>query len=193
MNNSEFDDESKEDGKVWTSYSDMFTTMAIIFLVMFVFALVKAGISTIKSNQATQVHKDEINGKLSKEDRSKAKNQELEIEKQLSKFTEYKSILNDKIEQLTSFAKEMEQSKGLIKNVISEQQRKDAIYNVLEEKFNKSLKKINSLERTRNAQIEYIKEQERKNRDLSDYYQIKISSKESSIKTLEKQLQQENQ
>ena len=37
------DNDNKDDGSVWTSYSDLFTTVAIIFLVMFVFALIKAG------------------------------------------------------------------------------------------------------------------------------------------------------
>ena len=57
----------KEDGKVWTSYSDMFTTMAIVFLVMFVFAMIKVGVSTMEKIAQDKVHQKELEGLVPKE------------------------------------------------------------------------------------------------------------------------------
>ena len=46
---SQFEETEQQDsGSVWTSYSDMFTTVAIIFLVMFVFALIKSAVNSVK-------------------------------------------------------------------------------------------------------------------------------------------------
>ncbi|MBT3585770.1 MAG: hypothetical protein HN509_12770, partial [Halobacteriovoraceae bacterium] len=58
------DDDKKDDGSVWTSYSDMFTTMAVIFLVMFVFALLRSGVSTVTAVKQKKNQEEILKGKI---------------------------------------------------------------------------------------------------------------------------------
>ncbi len=58
--------QEKDDGSVWTSYSDMFTTMAIIFLVMFVFALLRSGVATLEAVKEKKESKEQLEGKVPK-------------------------------------------------------------------------------------------------------------------------------
>ncbi len=62
-----------DDGQIWSSYSDMFTTMAIIFLTMFVFAMVKVGVSTMERIAQKKTFEKELEGSVSKVDKEKNK------------------------------------------------------------------------------------------------------------------------
>jgi len=48
----------QDSGSVWTSYSDMFTTMSVIFLVMFVFALLRTGVKVVELVKTKNEHKE---------------------------------------------------------------------------------------------------------------------------------------
>ena len=46
------DNSPKDKGDTWVSYSDLFTSLSIIFLTMFVFALLQAGLNKLEKIQA---------------------------------------------------------------------------------------------------------------------------------------------
>ena len=52
-------------GSIWTSYSDLFTAVAIIFLVMFVFALLRTSVMSLKAIKETKEQKEYYEGKVS--------------------------------------------------------------------------------------------------------------------------------
>ena len=59
----------KDDGQIWSSYSDMFTTIAIVFLTLFVFAMIKVGVSTMERVAQKKAHEKDLlglNGKRKK-------------------------------------------------------------------------------------------------------------------------------
>ena len=51
-------------GSIWTSYSDLFTAVAIIFLVMFVFALLRTSVMSLKTVQEQKNQKEYYEGKI---------------------------------------------------------------------------------------------------------------------------------
>jgi len=49
--NNQEEEQPKDKGDTWVSYSDLFTSLSIIFLTMFVFALLQAGLNKVEKIQ----------------------------------------------------------------------------------------------------------------------------------------------
>ena len=53
-------------GSIWTSYSDLFNAVEIILLFMFVFALLRTSVMSLKAMKETKEQKEYYEGKVSK-------------------------------------------------------------------------------------------------------------------------------
>jgi chromosome segregation ATPase len=115
-------DQNNEDGSVWTSYSDMFTTMAIIFLVMFVFALLRSGVSTLTAIKEKKEKKEFIDGKISKKEKIKSENLNKKLQKEIDEMQNYSKLVDDKLKQINTFAKKMRSHKDLMAETLKRQQ-----------------------------------------------------------------------
>ena len=129
------DENKQDDSSVWSSYSDLFTNVAIIFLVMFVFALVKSGVTKIEQVQMKKRHENELKGKMSAKDVEKSKSRITKIEKTVEEMKNYESIIDNKVAELNNFAKKLHQNKDLLKEVIASQSRQDSLMKMAEEKL----------------------------------------------------------
>jgi chromosome segregation ATPase len=121
------EEESQDDGAVWTSYSDMFTTIAIIFLVMFVFALIKAGISSMKVAQQNIEHKEMLEGKIPKKIAKENLNKKKEIDKSIREMDQYNEMISEKVKELNSFSKKMNKHKKVMANLLKDQEIKTVV------------------------------------------------------------------
>jgi chromosome segregation ATPase len=157
-------DNKQDDGSVWTSYSDLFTTVAIIFLVMFVFALIKAGVSTMQSIAQKRAHEAELQGKLDPKSQQKVNSQLSHLEASVDEIKDYEELITDKVVEINNFAKKLQQNKKVMQQLIAEQQRKEAMVNSAQQLLAEKLKVL--------AQVEAQKkltenELEQKTRDLA--------------------------
>jgi predicted nucleic acid-binding Zn-ribbon protein len=132
-----YDDQNdnKDDGSIWTSYSDLFTTVAIIFLVMFVFALIKAGVSTVQTVQQKKIHEQELKGKIDPSLKKKTDQKIADVEKTIDDMKNYDEIISQKVQDLTDFAKKMQLNKQVMHDILEDQKRKDAILQNVQEKL----------------------------------------------------------
>ena len=64
-------DEEQQKSDPWTSNSDLFMAMAVIFLIMFVFSILQSGASQLAVQQEKAEAQDYLLGKLSKKIRKK--------------------------------------------------------------------------------------------------------------------------
>ncbi len=129
------DDSNKDDSSVWSSYSDLFTNVAIIFLVMFVFALFKSGVNSIKQIQTEKKHKDELKGKLSEKEKSENKQRIDIIAQKMDEMKEYEDVIDSKVQELNNYAKKMQENKEVLKKVIESQLKQDSLLKIAEEKL----------------------------------------------------------
>ena len=125
------DQTPKDEGSVWASYSDLFTNVAIIFLVMFVFALLKSGVSKMETAMVKKQHKEELKGKLSDKDMAKSKEKIKKVEESIQEMQKVETLVDDKIREMQQFAKTMEQNKVILKDLIEEQKKKDSMLNTV--------------------------------------------------------------
>ena len=65
-------------GSIWTSYSDLFTAVAIIFLVMFVFALLRTSVMSLKAIKETKEQKEYYEGKVSEKTEKKMRKEKVD-------------------------------------------------------------------------------------------------------------------
>lgn len=141
------DDQSpKDEGSVWASYSDLFTNVAIIFLVMFVFALLKAGISKIETAAIKKKHENELKASLNAGEIKKSEEKIKKVEKSLDEMKVVESLVNEKMKEIQEFSQKMQQNKQVLNELIHEQRRKDSLLNVVSQKLIERENKIQQLE-----------------------------------------------
>jgi flagellar motor protein MotB len=129
------DENKQDDSSVWSSYSDLFTNVAIIFLVMFVFALVKSGVNKIEQVKMKRNHENELKGKMSQKDIEKSKTRISKIEKTVEEMKAYETIIDNKVTELNTYAKKLQENKKLLKDVIDSQSRQDSLMKIADEKL----------------------------------------------------------
>jgi len=198
------DQNSKDEGSVWASYSDLFTNVAIIFLVMFVFALLKAGVSKMETALVKKQHNEELKGKLNPQEISKSQERVKKVEQSISEMQKVESIVDDKIREMQQFAKSMEKNKVILKDLIEEQKKKDSLLNTVNEKITEKediIKKLQfeskQLEESL-RQIEFqriaLEEALRKRETVSKTDQDKVNTLQKQIKSqMELKFQKDNE
>lgn len=140
------DDEFKDDGSVWTSYSDLFTTVAVIFLVMFVFALIKASVTKMQSVSEKKSHEEELRGKISPKEKKKIDKQVAKVNESINEIQKYEDLVNKKMIEMNTFVQELKGNKKLMKNLMKDQQKKETLLALVSHKLEEtdsSLKKEN--------------------------------------------------
>ena len=120
------DDDKKDDGSVWTSYSDLFTTVAVIFLVMFVFALIKAGVSKMQQVVEKQQHEKELNGKISEKNKEKSEKQISKVNDSLDEISAYENLISEKMKEMNQFVQKLQDNKKIMQELIVDQRKKEA-------------------------------------------------------------------
>src|SRR5690554_4430019 len=129
--------QSSDNGQVWSSYSDMFTTMAIIFLVMFVFAMIKVGVSTIERISQQKAHEKELEGYIPEKAQIESQNRLETINESIEQVGEYREIIDQKVIELNQLVKKLESNKDVMSDIVSEQAKKEAILEKVREELQK--------------------------------------------------------
>jgi chromosome segregation ATPase len=182
------EEDNQSESSVWTSYSDMFTTIAIIFLVMFVFALIKAGVSSMKVAQQNIEHKEMLEGKIPVKLANENLKQKKEIDKSIKEMDQYNEMISEKVKELNSFSKKMIKHKRVMASLLKDQEIKtvamDNMRVVIDDKkkvIRKVQSKIKGLAKTIIEKEEVIKKKNLEN--------IKISSAKLIVENEIKNLQ----
>lgn len=129
------DETPESDSNVWASYSDLFTNVAIIFLVMFVFSLIKATMSQIKTVQDKRQHENELKSKLSKKDMQKSAERVAKVEAAVEEMKKYEQVIDEKVKELNDYAKKLQANKDVLKEVLEAQSKQDSMMKAAEEKL----------------------------------------------------------
>lgn len=185
---------SEGDGSVWASYSDLFTNVAIIFLVMFVFALVRSTVSQIKSAHQKQKHENELKGKLSKKEAELNTKRIKKVEEAVTEMQKYESVIDEKVAELNEYAKKLQTNKQLLKDVIAAQEKQDSLLKASEEKLQaeEELRKekqfaLEAAELRVKVLNEELVHAELEVKQRESNYQKKLQEKSTALETTQKQ------
>jgi outer membrane protein OmpA-like peptidoglycan-associated protein len=185
------DQTPKDEGSVWASYSDLFTNVAIIFLVMFVFALLKSGVSKMETALVKKQHQDELKGKLTEKEVEISKQKIKKVEDSIKDMQKVGTLVDDKIKEIQQFAKSMEQNKTILNELIEEQKKKDSLLNTVNQTIVKKEEMIKSLQDETKTLDEKIKNIEAKKIALEEAVkksELKSEKELAKIDKLEQEL-----
>ncbi|MBI2518952.1 MAG: hypothetical protein HYV97_00980 [Bdellovibrio sp.] len=155
----------KEDGSVWTSYSDMFTTMAVIFLVMFVFALLRSGINTLQTVQQKKEHEEFVKGQVPDKVIKENDKRRQKLEQSVQEMQQYQDIITTKMVELNQFSKKMQDHRQVVEKLLKDQETKEVVIKNLnvtlakkDQEFHSTLALVRQMEQERKQNEREMKE-----------------------------------
>ena len=92
---------SETTGGVWTSFSDLFTSVAILFLILFFIIMIRQGILSQHSQQKEREFKKFMEGSIPEKEQLKIKAEKESLKSSVAKMEEDKEKLTNNIENLT--------------------------------------------------------------------------------------------
>ncbi|MBQ49982.1 MAG: hypothetical protein CMP10_21560 [Zetaproteobacteria bacterium] len=119
-------------GSVWTSFSDLFTSLAIIFLIMFVVVGLKHSLAKFQSLQVNKQYKDFVEGKVPQEDRIRAQESEVLLEDSLAEMESVQKVIEERSREIADFTQQMESHRNMVENILRDQKNKSAAYEAIE-------------------------------------------------------------
>ncbi|MBQ46137.1 MAG: hypothetical protein CMP10_01350 [Zetaproteobacteria bacterium] len=131
-------------GSVWTSLSDLFTSLAVIFLVMFVVVAIKHNIAQFQSVDMTKKYKDFIAGKVSDEQIKKAKRHENQLESSLQQMHSMKKTIMDRSAEIKMFAMQIDSHRSMMEKILKDREIKSAAYQAMEDKVASSVERVSA-------------------------------------------------
>ena len=183
--------QQQDSGSVWTSYSDLFTTMAIIFLVMFVFALIKSGVNGLKIIQTKKENESYLQGKVPGKVKQTAQKNRKEITKSMAEMRNLNREIREKMKSLDSLAQKLNANRNMMHTMLTEQSKREAVM----EHMRDTMQEVNRKSKIKDKQIvdleSTLKQTEKSNKYLQEQKQrVEESSKSlaSKIENLNKTL-----
>ena len=126
-------EKSKSEGSIWTSYSDMFTSLSVIFLVMFVFAILKSQVTAFKSMAVEKNTEKILKGKVPKAVKEEMAQKKQKLNKSINKISVYKDAIKGKITELNELIHEIEGHKSLVSELLNQQTKREAVMNEIQD------------------------------------------------------------
>lgn len=138
---------SHQENSGWTANSDLFMAIAIVFLIMFVFALLASGASQIALQKDKLEAQKHLLGKLPEADKIKTEKQMAMAAKDLQDISQKREMLKMSLTQLAQMAETLESRESTLKNFYETQ--------------NTNIAKIEQSRETIEKQVEELEEQKR--------------------------------
>ena len=143
----------EDDGQVWSSYSDMFTTIAIVFLTMFVFAMIKVGVSTMERIAQKKAHEKELEGVVTEQVKKESRKRMKKLTDSIDQVSEYKDVINQKMKDLGKMVTKLESNKDVMQDIIEQQLRKEGMLQKAAKKLQKKKQEL-ALKSSKNEQLQ---------------------------------------
>lgn len=210
------DEEKSDDGSVWTSYSDLFTTVAVIFLVMFVFALLRSGINTAKAIKEKKAQQEILEGKIPEKVAVENQNKKDSLNKSITEMNQFNQVIDNKMLEINSFQDKMKKHQNVMVDLLKDQEIKETVMKELRVKLDakelelektsekivdinkhldlkvaalsEKMKKNEELEQKRDSLKKVIEEKEQHVVKLQESHENKIIEKNQEITTLQEEV-----
>jgi hypothetical protein len=99
-------DENKSE-EYWVTYSDMFTTLAIVFLVMFVFTIFRLEMNKHHTKNKSKENEKILIGKIPEKIKNKNKKNIENVSSFVQDLEVYQSNLNEKLSEIKKITKKL--------------------------------------------------------------------------------------
>jgi len=164
------DDEEKQDdsggGSVWSSYSDLFMTIAIVFLVMFVFTMLQSQVEKMKSTLEQEQQKKQLEAKIPEKMKKRTEAHKKLMVKSIDDIEQKNKLIAEKMKEFMALNKDLSQQKKVYNQILKDQLKQEAIiaqsrkkFVELRKEFKKRRKELDREKALAKQEIEKIKKE----------------------------------
>ncbi|MBL7713885.1 MAG: hypothetical protein JNL01_00370 [Bdellovibrionales bacterium] len=127
MKRSKRDDrpQAHQSGDAWTAYSDLFTTLSVIFLMMFVFTLVRLTINSVQNNKEKKESAQLLEGKVPEAVQKKQKENKAEIAQSISEIQNYRNTIQDRMKEMNELVGGLEKHQKIVDELMKDQRKNE--------------------------------------------------------------------
>jgi len=153
---------ASEGGNFWTSYSDLLLGLSVIFLVLFFFATIRAGVEQLKSSVAKKEAQQFMKGQIPESELEKnKKNQEL-VKDSLKNLEEKKAVINQSVQEVNQLVDNLNQHQEAVSELLNEQLEKAAALKVAHETNDTLEKDVQGLQKLKTELDQQVAERDSK-------------------------------
>lgn len=194
-------EKNKGEGSVWTSYSDLFMAIAVVFLILFVFSILQSGVSQINVSMERKAQEEILTAMAPADVREKNKSGMKAVEADINDVEEKQKDLQKTLQKLAKLTESLENRKTSLKDLYDENIQKSGRIELAAKEVQKKNEKIENLEK----QLEQLMKNKNKSNENFEELQKKlekqekqkndmikeIDEKQAAFESLKKQLEDE--
>ncbi|RZA25094.1 MAG: hypothetical protein EOP10_07890 [Proteobacteria bacterium] len=188
-------DLAPRENTAWTTNSDLFMAIAVIFLVMFVYALLSSGASQISTQQEKIEAQKYLLGQIPESDKTKTAAEMEEAAKDLQEMAQKRKILEISLSEMAKIATAMDKREATIKNLFERQnqnqgliERSQAIIAEKEKELNERGSEVASIQfKAKSLTSDLVQTQKQMKNLESELQKSKKDSQEQAAELVEAQ------
>lgn len=167
-------------GMVWTSFSDLFTTVAIVFLVMFAVMLIKQSVTMNTAVQAKKTLQDFVEGNVSEEVKKRVAERKETMQQNLLTLESYKVKAQNLTQQIASLNQDVSKHWTLVEDLAQAERENAVTIEKLNEKIETQKDTVASAQKAKETFSYELNSRDQLIQDLES----KISEQAEQIKKL---------
>ncbi len=137
--------EDRAAGSVWTSFSDLFTSMSVIFLVMFVIAVLKLTLSSLETAKTKDAQKRYLEGEVPEEIQTEVARKTEKVQNTITDINKIQLAIQQKSDELDALMANVKSHQSEVEALLKHQAKNDTLL----QKVNKDLKVSQTLAKQR--------------------------------------------
>ena len=176
-------------GSIWTTLSDLFTSLAVVFLIMFVVVALKHSLAKLKVSSLDHDFKTFMQGNLPKKQEVAADKSKDQLQNSLNKLSATQETMLSRAKEMSKFVEQLNQHKVIMQDLLKDQQMRQAALAALKTQLEDSKEKVVQTN-TQKTELEKTIQKERqqsnmmiaaKDRQIAELMQ-KIKMTENNVK-----------
>ena len=119
------EEKNEDSGGVWTSYSDLFMSVSIVFIVMFIFSILQSSISIVRSKEAQKETEKYAESLVPESVREKNENDRLKAQNTLNDLDTNSEEVKLSLKKLSELTESITKRQDFINKLLDDQAKKD--------------------------------------------------------------------
>ena len=199
MNKFEQDDEittGESSDSVWTSNSDLFMAIAVVFLIMFVFSLLASGVQTAQNSIAEKEREQYESAQVPESVKQQNQKDQDELSKSMEEIKKNHENLKISAQSIATMQKTLASQMEVIERVKKDQNKKSLMIEQAGAKLVEHKEQIKNLQQDvdqKDKKLKKIEKMEQSQRLLAEQATKEIQKKEEQLKKLNQQIAEQQQ
>ena len=132
---SKHEEKHKGEGSVWTTCSDLFMTLAAVFLILFVMSMINAGVTRLNVAIERKSHEDLLKGMISPKEKAQNEKDMKEVQDDIKEIEDKRKAIQSNLRELAELNESLEQRKDTLNRLFKENMEKTGRLTISDKKI----------------------------------------------------------